>query len=78
MPTGVTASDVMTGLSHCLDMSRAFHLPHAAEPSFGVLNHQRGARLADAGVNDRAQLWIFATGFEDGGGISLLKPWTEP
>ena len=67
MPAGVTGSDVMTGLSHCLHMSGAFHLPYTAEPGFAVLNNERGARLTEAGNGDVAQLWVLTTGFEDGG-----------
>ncbi len=57
----------MTGMAHCLHMSKAFDLPYNSEPGFGVLNHERGAHLAAAGVADRPQLWVLTTGFEDGG-----------
>ncbi|KAI9008580.1 hypothetical protein DFJ74DRAFT_687954 [Hyaloraphidium curvatum] len=56
----------MAGMAHCMNMAKAFHLPYAAEPGFGVLNHERAAQLASAGVDgNRAQLWVLTTGFED-------------
>lgn len=65
-PAGVKGADVMTSMAHCMHMSKTFNLPYNEEPSFGVLNHERGVHLAKAGMSDRPQLWVLTTGFEDG------------